>query len=236
MAASIGALVGLAAYGVSRLSGALLFALVGAIAGAALVTAFNPYLSRARLTSLKIRVPQVSELTFVVDDEARQVAWRLYVEAVTRVSTQQLGNGDGSLREALTSLYGLFATTRKSLKESRPSVTRAQSGHTVEYLAITMLNRELRPFLSKWHPLLREFEQSHPEGPESDWPLDRTCRSELDRVRGNVVEYALGFARLAEVRDAETMFPTELPAAGRQPSSLLPGFSTPAGTETAESP
>lgn len=202
----MGALAGLIAFGISRLTGALLFALVGALAGAILVNVFNPYLRHARLTSLKITVPQVSELTFVVDDDARQVAWRLYVEAVTRVSTQQLSSGDGSLREALTSLYGLFATTRESLKASRPSVTHAASGHTVEYLAITMLNYELRPFLSKWHPLLGDFEQAHPGAPEVDWPHNAACRTELDAVRGNIVNYALGFGRLAGVHGAESMF------------------------------
>ena len=112
----------------------------------------------------------------------------------------------GSLREALASLYGLFATTRESLKASRPSVAHAASGHTVEYLAITMLNYELRPFLSKWHPLLRDFEQEHPGTAESQWPHNAACRAELDNVRSNIVNYALGFGRLAGVYGAESMF------------------------------
>ena len=207
-AASSGALVGLAVFGISRLTGAVLYVVVGAIAGAVAVFLPRRYLGRARLTSLKIRVPQVSELTFVVDDEARRVAWRLYVEAATRISTQSLTDG-GSLREAMTSLYGLFATTRESLKASRPSIAEAGVGHTVEYLAITMLNRELRPFLSRWHPLLSEFERAHPGGNEADWSHNAACREELNRVRGNIVDYVLGFARLADVRDAAAMFSSE---------------------------
>ena len=30
----------------------------------------------------------------------------------------------------------------------------------MEHLAVTMLNWELRPFLSKWHPRLQRFEQT----------------------------------------------------------------------------
>jgi hypothetical protein len=208
-----GALAGLAAFGISRLTGAAFYVLVGALAGAAAAYVFRSYIGRARLTSLKITVPQVSELTFVVDDEARKVAWRLYIEAATRISTQSLTDGGGNLREALTSLYGLFATTRESLKAGRASSAVASGGHSVEYLAITMLNRELRPFLSTWHPLLREFESANPAGPESSWPHNAKCRQELDRVRTNIIEYALGFARLAGVRDAEAMFSVQNPPA-----------------------
>jgi hypothetical protein len=201
-----GAFIGLAAFELSRLTGAALFVLVGALAGFGAVFVLKPYIGRARLTSLKITVPQVSELTFVVDDEARQVAWRLYIEAATRISTQPLSDGQGNLREALTSLYGLFAITRESLKAGRPSAAVVAGGHSVEYLAITMLNRELRPFLSKWHPLLHEFEQSHPSGPESKWMYNGACREELERVRLNIIDYTLGFGRLANVRDTEAMF------------------------------
>ena len=206
MGALVGALAGLVVFGISRLTGAAFDVLVGGLAGGAAAYVLRSYIGRARLTSLKITVPQISELTFVVDDEARHVAWRLYVEATTRISTQPLSDGAGNLREALTSLYGLFATTRESLKASRPSSVVAAGGHSVEYLAITMLNRELRPFLSTWHPLLREFEQENPSGSESSWPHNAACRQELDRVRTNIIEYTLGFARLAGVRDAEAMF------------------------------
>ena len=156
-----------------------------------------------QLTEVKITVPQVSELTFVVNNDACQVAWKLYIETVTRVSTQSLADEDGFIREALTSLYGLFATTRDILKASRPSVP-VSGDPTVEYLAVTMLNRELRPFLSKWHPQLREYEKSHPDDPESAWPGNAACRGELPVVQAHLVEFALGFARLAGVRDAQS--------------------------------
>jgi hypothetical protein len=207
-AAVIGAIAGLAVFTVSQITGRNLYVIIGGVAGAAAVLVLQQFWRTAQLTEVKVTVPQVSELTFVVNNDARQVAWRLYVEAVTRISTQSLADQEGFIREALTSLYGLFATTRDTLKGSRPSVP-VSGRQTVEHLAITMLNHQLRPFLSKWHPQLREFEREHPDKPESAWSGNAACRAELRIVQARIVEYALGFADLAGVREAKN---TLLPA------------------------
>ncbi|WP_280723883.1 hypothetical protein [Kitasatospora sp. MAA4] len=170
----------------------------------AAVLAYEFYVRAGRLTEVKITVPQLSELTFVVNNDARQVAWQLFIETVTRTSTQSLRDGEGIIREALTSLYGLFSTTREVLKSSRPSVP-AAGGLTVENLAINMLNKELRPFLSRWHPLLKEFEDLHPGRPDAEWSSSGVCREELRALQARMHSYALGFAKLAGVPDAAAM-------------------------------
>lgn len=200
-AAVIGAIAGLIVFTIAQVTGRNLYIIIGAVAGAAAIFVLQQYWQAAQLTEVKITVPQVSELKFVVNNDARQVAWKLYIETVTRVSTQPLTDEEGFIREALTSLYGLFATTRDTLKASRPSA-HVSGGQTVEHLAVTMLNHELRPFLSKWHPRLREFEKAHPNGSESAWPDNIACRRELRDVQAHLVGFALGFARLAGVRDA----------------------------------
>lgn len=213
VAAGIGAITGLVVYTIAHVTGRPLYIILGAVAGAAAVLVLQIYRGTVQLTEVKITVPQVSELTFVVNNDARQVAWNLYVETVTRGSTQPLTDEHGFIREALTSLYGLFATTRDMLKASRPSA-RVPGSQTVEYLAITMLNHELRPFLSKWHPRLRLFETANPDGPESAWSGNMACRVELRHVQAHLVGYALGFARLAGVRDAEeAIVPASQPTA-----------------------
>lgn len=203
-AALIGALVGLAAHWLTQTNGRNLFVVTGGVAGVAAVLVLQLYNRAARLTEVKLTVPQFSELTFVVNNDARQVAWKLFVETVTRVSTQPLNDEEGVVREALTSLYSLFATTRDTLKAARPSVA-VPGKRTVEHLAITMLNRELRPFLSRWHPRLRAFETAHGNAPESEWPDNAACRAELRRVQHNIYEYAMNFARLAGVHDPEAV-------------------------------
>jgi hypothetical protein len=202
-AAAIGAIAGFAAFTVSQVAGRNFYIIIGGVAGAAAVLVLQQFWRTAQLTEVKVIVPQVSELTFVVNNDARQVAWKLYVEVVTRISTQPLADEEGFIREALTSLYGLFATTRDTLKGSRPSVP-ASGRQTVEHLAVTMLNHQLRPFLSKWHPRLREFEKTHSDKLESAWVDNAACRAELRIVQANLIDYALGFADLAGVREAKT--------------------------------
>jgi hypothetical protein len=203
-AAVVGALAGLVIFELTRIGGRGLYITAGAVAGMAGIVVIQIYNRSARLTEVKVSVPQLSELTFVVNNESRNVAWQLFVETVTRVSTQPLDDDEGLTREALTSLYGLFATTRDTLKSSRPSVP-VPGGRTVEHLAITMLNQELRPFLSKWHPRLREFEQARPDATETDWPENAACRAELREAQRRIHAYAMGFAKLAGVREPEAM-------------------------------
>lgn len=203
-AAVIGGVIGLAVFSLTQVTSRSLFAITGGIAGAAAVVAVQWYQRTARLTEVKVTVPQLSELTFAVNNDSRQVAWQLFVETVTRVSTQPLASDQGVVREALSSMYGLFATTRETLKASRPSAA-VPSGQTVEYLAITMLNQALRPFLSHWHPLLQDFERAHPDSPESAWSRNAACRAALREVQRDIYDYAVGFARLAGVREAEAL-------------------------------
>lgn len=204
LAAVAGTAVGLVVFSITRVAGRNLFLITGAIAGIVVALVLQLYRAAAQLTEVKVTIPQFSELTFVVNNDARQVAWKLFVETVTRITTQPLDDQAGLIREALTSLYSLFATTRDTLKNSRPSLP-AAGNQTVEHLAVTMLNWELRPFLSKWHPRLREFEQTHPDEAESGWPEVAECRGELRDVQERLRAYALGFARLAGVRGADAM-------------------------------
>jgi len=214
-AAAIGAIVGFVVYTVSRVTGRNLYIILGALAAAAAFLVLQRYWRNVQLTQVTTTVPVLGQLTFTINNDARQVAWKLYIETTTRVSTQPLADEAGFIREALTSLYGLFATTRDVLKASRPSVP-VSGKPTVEYLAVTMLNRELRPFLSEWHPRLRAYEQAHPDGPESAWPDNAECRTALRVVQLHLGQFALGFAELAGVREAKSAI---APAPADQPGA-----------------
>lgn len=198
----VGGAVGMVIYQGSRLTGRNLFVLCGATAGAVAAIVVHGYSRTVRLTDITISVPQLSELRFAVTKDSQQVAWKLFVEAVTRVSVQPLDTGTGLIREALTSLYGLFAITRDVLKQTHPS-PRTGTDPTVEHLAIAMLNTELRPFLSRWHPALLAWEKAHPEQGEAGWPQDAECRSELAAMQRRLVTYMLSFGKLAGVPNAQ---------------------------------
>jgi hypothetical protein len=141
------------------------------------------------------------------DEREREASWEMYVELVTRISVVQLGPDEGLLREALTSLYSLFGTTRSIMRQHGPSVARpkaATGGLSFGYLAVAILNTVLRPVLAKWHPLLLDYEKSRPETistleHERRWDRNKELRDVLDKTRDILLQYANILADVAEV-------------------------------------
>src|SRR6266700_545024 len=77
------------------------------------------------------------------DDAEQEAAWELYVELITRISVEELRPDEGLLREALSSLYSLFATTREILRRHGPAIARPKQGRDLSFglIAVTVLNR-----------------------------------------------------------------------------------------------
>jgi hypothetical protein len=203
----IGATAGWLVFLVSDLTGWRLFLLRGALVGVITGLAMVIYLRRAEtfiLSEVTLTVPEFAELKFAVNTEYRRVAWKLFIETLTRVATQPLGTEDGSLREALTSLYGLFGVTRDLLKNMQPS--KPTTNVTVEMLAVKMLNREIRPFLSKWHVQLKKFESMDRGVAESDWSENNNCRKELEALRKRLISYTKAFGELGGVTNPAMFF------------------------------
>lgn len=137
------------------------------------------------------------------DDAMRRAAWALYVELTTRITTQTLENDQGLLREALNSLYSLFASTREILREAGPDV--GTSLESVGGIAIAVLNVGLRPFLTKWHPALSAWEAQRPTdiGPkehEKNWSEEPQLRNELKLLRENLQQYVHALSEVIGVR------------------------------------
>ena len=156
----------------------------------------------AKLTSVKIKIPWVGEAEWNADPKERNAAWALYIELVTRVAVQGLPADQGSLREALTSLYSLFGSTRQILREAGPDV--GASITSVGGIAIAVLNRGIRPFLSRWHPALADWESRRDPGlspgeHERKWPERDQLRSDLTKLRVGLESYAEGLATIAGV-------------------------------------
>jgi hypothetical protein len=136
------------------------------------------------------------------DPTQRKAAWALYVELVTRVSVQELSDDAGLVREAMNSLYTLFATTREILRSAGPDV--GASRDSVGGLSIAVLNQGLRPFLSKWHPLLQIWEAQRPSNRSSKehemlWVEEKVARKELTTLRHELEMYSLALAKMAGV-------------------------------------
>ena len=138
------------------------------------------------------------------DSTERYAAWSLYVELVTRISVEPLHEDEGILREALNSLYSLFKTTREILREAGPDV--GASHNSVGGIAITVLNRGLRPFLTKWHSILEVWETQRPSGVstkehEKQWLEESKMRGELEDLRQELNKYAQALAKISGIEN-----------------------------------
>lgn len=135
------------------------------------------------------------------NDTERAAAWELYIELVTRISVVPLDPADGSLREALTSLYSIFATTRDILRRYGPDLAEPKpSGqYNFAYLALTILNTGVRPLLTRWHPALTGWEALRPvdrstSDHERAWPHAADLRDDLNVAREALTDYTAALA------------------------------------------
>ena len=159
--------------------------------------------SPAKLKKVAVSLPfGLGSAEWETDSTQRNAAWALYVELVTRIAVQELADDAGLVREAMNSLYTLFGTTRQILREAGPDV--GATHDSVGGLAIAVLNKGLRPFLSHWHPVLQIWEAQRPidrspKDHEVLWTGEKTARQELSALRGNWRFMLMRWLRLREL-------------------------------------
>jgi hypothetical protein len=161
---------------------------------------------RARLARVSVGLPfGIGKAEWEADKTERRAAWALYVELVTRVAVEPLPADKGLLREALSSLNSLFGSTREVLREAGPAVGARRN--SVGGIAIAVLNRGLRPFLTGWHPELQQWEATRPRDTspfehEAAWPRAKAMRDALEALRRDLAAYAAALAAVAGIDDA----------------------------------
>ena len=152
---------------------------------------------------LDLKLPGIGGIsgTWEPDETEIRAAWELYVEMVTRTPLGGFSPQEGSVREALTSIYTLFDTTRGILRSYGPSVARPKSGKELSfgYLAVSVLNFVLRPLLTAWHPRLQGWERDNPSSGEKEWSGRCDFLMALNEVEEQLRQYASLFAEVAEV-------------------------------------
>jgi len=105
---------------------------------------WSKWLEKWDMTSLKFKTPFL-EMEWKPQDEDRNAAWELYIELLTRITTQPLDSSHGDEETALKSIHAIFPITRDVIKSN--------GRHCVEFtkIAIVVLNQVIRPFTAKWH-------------------------------------------------------------------------------------
>jgi hypothetical protein len=142
------------------------------------------------------------------EDVDRRLAWELHVELASRISAVELGPDEGLLSEALNSLYSVFVKARQALVSSPPE---ADAGpDSVHAVAIRLMNKGLRPFLSRWHPALVAHQQQRPAGVsefdhEQAWELGARLRTELADLQVLLREIARHLAERANAMSLLTV-------------------------------
>jgi hypothetical protein len=152
--------------------------------------------------------------SFSPSDDEKKAAWELYVELVTRTSIIELKDEEGLLREALKSLLSLFDTTRGILRKYGYSISSKKDENRLSFalIAVTVLNYALRPILTKWHPILLDYEQQRPSDVsiveyENSWEENTELRMELSKLRKQLSEFSIhleemiGIDSLIEIKD-----------------------------------
>lgn len=165
-----------------------------------------------KVRSFSVNLPfGLGGATVEVSEAEERAAWALYVQLSTRIATQPMAPSTGSVREALTSLYGLFDLTRSVLIEAGPDIGRSSSD--LGPVAIRVLNEGLRPFLVHWHQaygaheaaetlrLMTENElRSVPDAliDQSSWAEIDTFYEELEKTRLALLDYVALLARFCD--------------------------------------
>jgi hypothetical protein len=77
----------------------------------------------AALKSVTVSLPYgIGSASWEADPTEQYAAWELYIELVSRVAVQSLSAEQGTVREAMNSLYSLFGSTREILRKAGPKV------------------------------------------------------------------------------------------------------------------
>lgn len=107
---------------------------------------WGKWLEQWDMSSLKIKTPFL-DMEWKPQDEDKSAAWDLYIELLTRITTQDLCSEHGDESAALSSIYSIFGITRDVMKNN--------GRHCIEFtkIAIVILNQVVRPFTAKWHGL-----------------------------------------------------------------------------------
>ena len=148
---------------------------------------FGELFRRWGLKSIKLN-GKFAQLEFEATDDDMTAAWDMYVELITRITTQPLDDTTGDEETALNSVYQLFPITRDILKN------KGRNAENFTKIAVIVLNQIVRPFTAKWHK----------KKLNGDFLNENECiqfRTELKQLQAELICYSRLLADMAKVED-----------------------------------
>ena len=148
---------------------------------------WKSWLDRWGMTSLSISTG-FAEAEFQPQTGDREAAWELYIELLTRITTQPLSEDFGNEKTALESVYSIFGLTREIIRAEGPSC--------IEFtkIAIVVLNQIIRPFTAHWH-------RQSLDGSFDDPEQCARFRTELKELQKSLLTYTRMLGDMAGVED-----------------------------------
>jgi len=148
---------------------------------------WKQWLEKWEMTSLQIKTPFLN-MKWEPKDADRAAAWDLYVELLTRITTQPLPKEHGDEQTALNSVFALFGITRDVLKKH------GRDAEEFSKIAIVVLNQVIRPFTAKWH-------KESLAGAFDNEAKCKEFREELEKLQRLLVLYTRMLSDMAGVED-----------------------------------
>jgi hypothetical protein len=148
---------------------------------------WGEWLENWSMTSLRIKAGFL-DMEWAPKDEDKDAAWELYIELLTRVTTQPLPTESGEEPAALESVYRLFGLTREIIRR------RGRSCIEFSKIAVVMLNQKIRPFTTKWHKEMVAGKFAEPA-------VCQEFRNELAVLQPELRTYAKMLSDMAGVED-----------------------------------
>lgn len=145
------------------------------------------WLEKWSMESLKIKTPFL-DMEWNPKDKDKDAAWELYIELLTRITTQPLALEEGDEKTALESVHKIFGLTRETIKH--------HGRDCIEFtkIAVVVLNQIIRPFTAKWHRLALK-------DAFSDREQCLTFRRGLSELQDKLRNYTKMLADMAGVED-----------------------------------
>lgn len=154
---------------------------------------WKKWLENWDMTSLKIKTSFL-EMNWEPKEQDKDAAWELYIELLTRVTTQGLEDTYGDEKTALDSIKKIFDLTRDIIKKYKRDCIEFSK------ISIVILNQKIRPFTSKWHHI------STADG--FDETNSKEFRSELKDLQVLLLAYTQMLGDMAGIEEKDAL--TEL--------------------------
>jgi len=158
--------------------------------------------------TVKVSFGPFIETTLEPTTQEADAAWHLFIELSTRITTQPFNTESGHLRDAFSSLYSVLQTAREVLKSVGPS--KSNQDMTFPSISLLLITDHIAPFLTKWHELLAEHEETRSQkesmlSHEKKWILRDACIADLQALQETSLRYTALFAEISGVKTPQTI-------------------------------